>query len=149
MSSETIVSALFLISAVVAAGILINAIFPAIYRTSETFGSTSHEADARMRTDFKIVNLDPTNGIVWVKNTGSIRISRGELDDSDLFIGTPDDFERVSLANNYTIPNQIPENSYWNPGETLQIENLAGKIPTGDEPIYCVLVLPNGIRREY
>ena len=56
MSSESIVTALFLISAVVAAGVLISAIFPAIYRTADTFGSVSHEAEAQMRTDIKIVN---------------------------------------------------------------------------------------------
>jgi flagellar protein FlaG len=100
MSSETIVNALFLISAVVAAGILINAIFPAIYRTSETFGTTTHEADLQMRTDFKIVNMyaKKPDAHIWIKNTGSARIAKGDLSSSDLFIGSVGDFERVSLA---------------------------------------------------
>jgi flagellar protein FlaG len=150
MSSETIVNALFLISAVIAAGILISAVFPAIYRTAETFGSASHEADVQMRTDFKIVNLDPNSQPVhiWVKNTGSARIAKGDLDSSDLFIGTEGDFERVSLMGNYTIPNQIPENNFWNPGETLEISVQSEKVPTSD-PVYCLLVLANGMRREY
>lgn len=56
MSSETIVNALFLITAVVAAGVLISAIFPIIYRTADTFGSATHQADSQMRTDIRIVN---------------------------------------------------------------------------------------------
>jgi len=97
MSSESIVTALFLISAVVAAGVLISAIFPAIYRTADTFGSVSHEADTKMRTDIKIVNTyaDGTHAKIWLKNVGSYRISTVELDESDIFIGAVGDFERT------------------------------------------------------
>jgi flagellar protein FlaG len=149
MSSETIVSALFLISAVVAAGILINAIFPAIYRTSETFGTATHEADVQMRTDFKIVNLYAKNPDVriWLKNTGSARIAKGDLDASDLFIGAEGDFERVSLSGNFTVEGQVPANDFWNPGETLTVSLQSGKIPPRGEEVYCALVLPNGVQR--
>jgi len=149
MSSETIVNALFLISAVIAAGILINAIFPAIYRTSETFGKTTHDADLKMRTDFKFVNMYAKNpeARIWLKNTGSARIARGELESSDLFIGAVGDFERVSLAGNFTIEGQIPVNNFWNTGETLTISLQSAKIPSRKEEVYCSLVLPNGVQR--
>jgi flagellar protein FlaG len=149
MSSETIVNALFLISAVVAAGILLNAIFPAIYRTSETVGSTSHEADVMMRTDFKVVNMYAKNpdARIWLKNTGSARIAKGDLDISDIFIGAEGDFERLSLAGNYTIEDQIPVNNFWNPGETLTVTVKSSKIPSYSNVVYFSLVLPNGIQR--
>jgi flagellar protein FlaG len=149
MSSETIVNALFLISAVVAAGILLNAIFPAIYRTSETFGSSSHEADVLMRTDFKIVNMYAKNpdARIWLKNTGSVRIAKGDLDTSDIFIGDENDFERLSLLGNYTVEDQIPVNNFWNPGETLTVTVETNKIPARGNEVYISLVLPNGIQR--
>jgi flagellar protein FlaG len=147
MSSETIVSALFLISAVIAAGILISAIFPVIYRTSETFGSASHEAEVRMRTDFTIVHSYAKNpdAQVWVKNTGTTRIAGGDLERADVFIGAEGDFERMSLSGHYTIEDQIPSNDFWDPGETLTITVQSSKIPATGGSAYFALVLPNGI----
>ena len=55
MASETFVSAMMLITAVVASAILITAVFPIVWNMVSTFSSASHETDTRMRTDFKIV----------------------------------------------------------------------------------------------
>jgi len=52
MSAETFVNALFLITAVVAAGILITAVFPIVWNMAGTFSTASHESDTRIRTDF-------------------------------------------------------------------------------------------------
>ncbi|HTY14552.1 MAG TPA: flagellin [Methanoregulaceae archaeon] len=149
MSSETIVSALFLISAVVAAGVLINSVFPIISRTTETFGSVSHSTDTQMRTDIKIINTyaNTTSGAtIWLKNVGSSRIPSSDLDQSDIFIGTPGDFERFSLANHYTILESA--NNFWDPGETLQITIMSGKIPGAGNTAYFGIVLPNGVKRD-
>jgi archaeal flagellar protein FlaG len=149
MSSETIVSALFLISAVVAAGVLINAVFPIISRTTETFGSVSHATDAQMRTDIKIVNTyaNKTAGAtIWLKNVGSARIPSADLDQSDIFIGSPGDFERYSLANHYTILESA--NNFWDPGETLEITISSSKIPDTGNIGYFGIVLPNGVKRD-
>lgn len=147
MSSETIVSALFLISAVIAAGILISAIFPVIYRTSESFGSASHEADLRMRTDFTIVHTyaKTPDAQIWVKNTGTARIAAGDLESADAFIGAEGNFERISLSGHYTIEDQVPANDFWDPGETLSITLQSGRIPSTGGSAYFALVLPNGI----
>ena len=106
MSSETIVTALFLIAAVVAAGVLINAIFPVISRTTETFGSVSHSADTQIRTDIKIVNYfaKTPEAQIWLKNIGSSRISANELDNSDVFIGGVGNFTHSTLLGHYDFP---------------------------------------------
>ncbi|HUU75712.1 MAG TPA: flagellin [Methanoregulaceae archaeon] len=148
MSSETIVTALFLISAVVAAGVLISAIFPAIYRTSETFGSVSHEADVKMRTDIKIVNFfaSGNDAKIWLKNVGTARISTNELDESDIFIGEPGDFERQALDGLYTL--EGTPNNYWDPGETLNITVTSSYLPgVSGSDVYFAIVLSNGVRR--
>jgi flagellar protein FlaG len=149
MSSETIVTALFLISAVIAAGVLISAIFPAIYRTADTFGSVSHEADTQMRTDAKIVNGYSNSSqwaTVWLKNVGTSRIGTGELDDGDIFVGVPGNFERQSLQGKYVIEGN--GNGFWDPGETLTIRVYSALIPsTSGNVVYFSAVLPNGVKR--
>ncbi|MFA5295302.1 MAG: flagellin [Methanoregulaceae archaeon] len=153
MSSETIVNGLFLITAVIAAAVLINAIMPAIYRTSETFGSSTHQADSLMRTDFKFVNgyAKEYNVQVWLKNTGTARIAKGDLDSSDIFI-LPEDgiMEQVSLNSaHYTIPGQFPVTNFWNQGETLNVNVTLSKSLNPGDAISCSLVLPNGMRRSF
>ena len=146
MSSETIVNGLFLITAVIAAAVLINAIMPAIYRTSETFGSSTHQADSLMRTDFKFVNGYVQNNTVevWLKNTGTARIAKGDLNSSDLFILTDGGMDQLSLFDsNYHIEQVIPTN-FWNQGETLTIT-----FSISSPPISCSLVLPNGVKRSF
>ena len=149
MSSETIVSALFLISAVIAAGVLINSVFPIISRTTETFGSVAHSTDSQMRTDIKIVNAyanQSSGATIWLKNVGSARIPSTDLDQSDLFIGSPGDFERYSLASHYTILES--SNNFWDPGETLEITITSSKIPATGNIAYFGIVLPNGVKRD-
>ncbi|MGV8129859.1 MAG: flagellin [Methanolinea sp.] len=154
MSSETIVTALFLISAVIAAGVLINAIFPTITRTAETFGSASSEADSRIRTDFKIIHTyaDSAGGevTIWLKNVGSARLHINELNNSDIFIQTEGDIIQKSFGSTYSSsydPNtETFKNNYWDPGETLTLK--ATGITPGSEDVNIVIVLPNGVRRE-
>jgi archaeal flagellar protein FlaG len=145
MSSETIVTALFLIGAVVAAGVLLNSVFPVIMQTGQSFGSVSHETDTRMRTDFTIVNIYAKNPNlkVWMKNIGTNRLSSGELAMSDMFVTTSSDVQRVSLSGNV-----ILGGSWWNPGETAEIDvGDLTIIPATGEPISVSVVLPNGVRR--
>jgi len=150
MSSESIVTALFLISAVIAAGVLISAIFPAIYRTADTFGSVSHESDVQMRTDIKIVNTfsaDGSSATIWLKNLGTTRIGSGELDESDIFIGPMGNFDRLAMTDSsveYTIGDS--SNTFWDPGETLEI--VINPLPTSAaDDIYFAIVLSNGVKR--
>jgi len=42
MSSETFTTAMFLIAAIISAGVLINAVFPVVYTLAGTIASSSH-----------------------------------------------------------------------------------------------------------
>lgn len=151
MSSETIVTALFLISAVIAAGALINAIFPAIYRTADTFGSVSNQADTQIRTDLKIVNTyaKDDDAKIWLKNVGSARLHTNEVNSIEIFIGAIGNFDRLPAGyRTYTIEDNT--NSYWDPGETLTVDvknsELLLRAGSGEE-VYVSIVLPNGVSR--
>ena len=55
MSAETIITALFLITAVVASAVLINAIYPFISNMAASFLQPHMNRCVRIRTDFKII----------------------------------------------------------------------------------------------
>jgi len=162
MSSESFTTAIFLITAVIAAAVLVNAFFPIIYSATTTFTSTSHIADERLRTDIKIVNSfassvpDPNIAKIWMKNVGTTRIADTKLNKSDVYIGAPGDFEFAILnpggsGSNpseweYEIIEIGSANGYWDQGETLYIEARSSKIPdTEGEVVYFQFVLPSGI----
>jgi len=78
MSSETFTTAMFLIAAIISAGVLVNAVFPVVYQLSGTISSSSHQVDQRMRTDVKIVATYASDtsdtAKIWLKNVGTSRI---------------------------------------------------------------------------
>jgi flagellar protein FlaG len=158
MSAETFTTAMFLITAVIAAGVLINAVFPVIYQMQGTFSSATHESDVRLRTDIKIVaTFANTNGEtqVWLKNIGSQRIAEVELQSGDVFFGPVGNFERLSVSgtnppgSGQWYPNLIDQNGngFWDTGETLEIKGKTSKILAKGDPVYFQFVLPNGIWR--
>jgi len=159
MSAETFTTAMFLITAVIAAGVLINAVFPVVYTMAGTFQSATHESDQRLRTDFKIVTTfgkAPTVQ-VWMKNVGSQRISLEEIKRSDVFCGEVGNFGRLTYK--YILPgslvsgewtetlSDLNSNNYWDPGETLQVTAVPPIMPSSGNMIYFQFVLPTGTWR--
>ena len=161
MSAETITTALFLITAVVASAVLINAVYPVIQNMAGTFSSSTHESDVRMRTDFKIIATAASQSSgtaqVWMKNIGSERISRAEIQRADVFCGKVGSFDHLAYTNGSIGDNQWTEefgtgydlntNSFWDPGETLKVTaKPRTQIHSGDN-VYFQFALPNGIWR--
>ncbi|MFA7303343.1 MAG: flagellin [Methanoregula sp.] len=162
MSAETITTAIFLITTVVAAAVLVNAIFPVISGMSGTFSSTTHQADVQIRTDFKIIATlamhnggtteDPGTAHIWMKNIGSEKIAlEGIRDSATVLCGEPTDFTLLTYSANpgngnwkYTITS---DNEYWDPGESLEITCYTTKIPTSSNPVYFQFALANGVWR--
>jgi archaeal flagellar protein FlaG len=159
MSSETFATAIFLITAIVAAAVLINAFFPIIYQASSTFSESSQSADERLRTEIKVINTfasdssDP-NAKVWIKNIGSARIAKNDINVSDVFYGKEGDFEYLTLDLSGTISDgeweysvlEDTSNNYWDPRETLVIDINSAKTPDSEgQYIYFQFVLSNGV----
>jgi len=155
MSSETITTALFLITAVIAAAVLISAIFPVIYQMTGTFAAAGHASDQELRTNIQIV-LDVANQSqyvrVWMKNTGSARIAAADIQRSDVFSGDINNFNKLTLNEagplvngqwSYTL-SDLNSNNFWDPGETLEIDAYTTTIVPTDQ-VYFQFVLPSGI----
>jgi flagellar protein FlaG len=156
MSSDTFTTAMFLIASIIAAAVLLNAVFPVIYTMTGTFGQSSHEADQRIRTDIKIINTYAKSGIgqIWMKNIGTNRIGYEEINQSDVFIGATGDFESVPRKEgalggngwNYLVLEDT--NTYWDPGETVHLTLESTKIPLSKgDIVYFQFVTMNGVVR--
>ena len=163
MSSETITTALFLITAVIAAGVLINAVYPVVYNMAGTFSSTTHESDTRMRTDFKVISTVASGSTaqIWMKNIGSESIPYADIQRSDVFCGAVGSFDRLAYANVLSpalINGQWTEdfldpkydlngNEVWDTGETIKITAKTSLIPATGQRVYFQFSLPNGVWR--
>lgn len=159
MSSDTFTTAMFLITAVLAAGVLINAVFPVVYQMAGTFNSATHASDVRLRTDFSIITTfaggNPYHGQIWLKNIGSQPVSGAEIQGSDVFFGPVGNFHRldqgtVDHGNGYWTYqlSDINGNNVWDPGETLEIDAFpGGTAPVSGSYLYFQFVLPNGVWR--
>ena len=165
MTADTFTTAMFLITAVLAAGVLINAVFPVVYSMAGTFSSATHESDERLRTDFKIITtlavyneIDPGVATVWMKNIGTYRPPLAEIESSDVFCGAVGDFDRLTYddvspgdGNWYAefTPGQydLNSNGYWDTGETVKIVAKTSTIPTTGNLVYFQFILPNGVWR--
>ena len=160
MSADTFTTALFLITAVIAAGVLISAIFPVVYQMAGTFSSAGHASDQQIRTDFKVVLAvaNSTGAQVWMKNTGSVQIPDSDIKKSDVICGdaTTGNFNLLTLVTSgsltasgqwtYTL-NDLNNNTYWDPGETLEIDVRSSSLNTNGGPNYFQFTLPDGIWR--
>ncbi len=160
MSADTFTTAIFLITAVIAAGVLISAIFPVVYQMAGTFSSAGHASDQQIRTDFKVVlAVGNSSGYaqIWMKNTGSIQIPLSDIEKSDVICGdvTTGNYNQLTLVPQgslaigqwtYTL-SDLNGNSYWDPGETLEIDARPSTLNTVGGPNYFQFTLPNGIWR--
>jgi flagellar protein FlaG len=168
MSAESITTALFLITAVVASALLINAVYPVIQTMSGTFSSSTHESDVRIRTDFKIIATfassaeSPGIARVWMKNIGSERISLSQIQQADVFCGPVGNFDHLTyyhvepedlayLANgqwteDFGAAYDLNSNSFWDTGETLKV-TAKTSIPSVGNNVYFQFALSNGVWR--
>lgn len=160
MSAETITTALFLITAVVASAVLINAVYPVIQNMAGTFSSSTHQSDVRIRTDFKIIaTYANTTGTaqVWMKNIGSEQIALSDIQRADVFGGATGSFEHLAHTSGSLNNNQWTEtftnaeydlngNQYWDSGETVKVTLKTTLLSMGDK-VYFQFALPGGTWR--
>ncbi len=97
---KAITSALLIIASVIAAMALINAVIPAMSKSSGALVAANSAAADRIRTDIEIVHVatdtstDPDQIIVWVKNIGPNTIA--PIESGDVFLTMPSTVKRLS-----------------------------------------------------
>jgi flagellar protein FlaG len=161
MADEAISTAILTVATIIAALVLVNAMYPALYSASGSILSMNDRSSDRLKTDITILTEWFPSGLpqdlalqVWVKNTGSTSISASDMGKADAFLYTGN-------GNGTWLPRSAPPDNWtytllsgngdttWDPAETIKITvhyNTVGGLSPGT--LRFRLVLPNGIYAE-
>jgi len=130
---------------------VINAVMPAVSRTTGSLLASSSAVQDRIASQIEIVHATGQNGnpnaTVWVKNVGAARIA--PLDKVDVFFGPSGDFLRIPLGadSSCVAPCWYPtlENATeWTQTATLRITIKTTSNLTTGTTYYAKVVTPNG-----
>ena len=152
---KVITTALLIIAGIICALFLFNSVYPMVNRSSQAMVSLADKIDERMKSRISIVHAastaDRKTVYIWVKNTGSSRIT--SIEESDVFFGKEDNFNRVPYVDDaggsyprweYSLEN----GTEWTTGITLKITITYDSDP-GTGTYFVKIVIPNGISDEY
>lgn len=163
---------LLTIAGVIAAIAVMNAVFPAVMRSSSALTTAGSTVDERIRTNVTVVQsvgeLDSggsfvdTNSnslfdfYVWAKNVGDITVA--SVAESDLFFGEPGAIQRIPYVDDS--PGVYPNWTYavegggdWEVASTVRIEirfddGCPGACTQPQGTYFIRLVTPNGVASE-
>jgi len=152
---KAITTSLLIIAGVVCMIFVFNSVYPMINRSSQAMVSMAEQVDERMKSRINIVHAansaNRTEVYLWVKNVGTQRIVT--IEDSDLFFGQEDDFNRIphesdaggSLPSwNYTLENDVE----WLTSATIKVTITYGSDP-GTGLYFAKFIIPNGISDDF
>jgi hypothetical protein len=149
---KAITSAFLVIASVVCAVIAFNAVYPAVIRSSDAMVNMKTRLDERLKSQIEIIHAtgSGSNGYVWVKNIGSLRIAA--IESCDVFFGPEADFSRIphesaATGNPYWGYEVEGDNSQWTPTATLKITIYTGAVLSGR--YFVKVIIPNGLVDEY
>jgi flagellar protein FlaG len=163
---------LLTIAGVIAAIAVMNAVYPAVMRSSSALSSASNTVDERIRTGVAVVNavgelnsagswVDTNSNslfdfFVWTKNVGDVRIPA--VEEMDVFFGQPGDITRIPHTDDagasyprwsYAVVN----GSEWGVAITLRItisfdDGCPGSCSQPTGTYFVRVVTPNGVSAE-
>ena len=152
---KAVTTALLIIAGVVCMIFVFNSVYPMVNRSSQAMVSMAEQVDERMKSRINVVHAansaNRTSVYLWVKNVGTQRITN--VDDSDLFFGQEDNFERIPYTGDaggaFPQWDFILENdTEWQTSATLKITISYSSDP-GAGTYYSKFIIPNGISDEY
>ena len=138
MAKEVIVTAILIISSVIAVVAFVNAIIPSVYDLSNSYNSLANNMGDQLKTAIEIVFIHPdgNNVSVWIKNVGSTNIPISQLRYSDIFILSPSGYSNPvfeSTSNpKWTCDLANGDDDTWNRGETLKVSINFDTLQTGN-----------------
>ena len=151
MAQNVISTAILIIAAVIAVAALINAMLPTVYGLSGSVSSVAGATNDRMRTSAGII-CESLNGSdrmldVYLKNTGTLKISAHDLGLTDVYFGNGSTLSKCPKTGtpswSYALPGGNGDAS-WDPGETLLITIAAGGYSFRGDAQHVKIVLANG-----
>jgi flagellar protein FlaG len=157
MAEEAISTAILTVATIIAALVLVNAMYPSLYSASGSILSMNDRTAERIRTDLTVLTewyplSHPADDIcleAWVKNTGSTTITAKDLQESDLFLYTGNRISVRIAADDWDseLLNGDGDAS-WGPTETLHLTVHFDPAGSGTGTWRLRLTLPNGVYAE-
>jgi hypothetical protein len=146
---DKVITSIFLvIASVVCTVAAFRAVYPAVIRSSDAMVSMKTRLDERLKSQIEIIHAtgSGSNGNVWVKNIGSLRIAA--VESCDVFFGPEGDFSRIpyqseATGNPYWAYELEGDSSEWTPAATLKITIYYGSVLSGR--YFVKVIIPNGI----
>lgn len=148
---KAIATVMLTVAGIAAIVAVLNALMPAIGRTSSSIVASADSVDGRIATQLEIIHAAGADGSAsvdaWLKNVGGSAIA--PLDRIDVFFGPEDGFVRVPYGGSgctapcweYTLEND----TVWNPTATLRLTlSLDFNLVSGTT-YYIKVVAPNGV----
>jgi flagellar protein FlaG len=148
---KAIATVILTVAGITAIVAVLNALMPAISRTSGSLVATADSIDSRISTQIEIIHAAGVDGSAtvetWTKNVGAVEVS--PVNRVDIFFGTADNFLRVPYGGpacvapcwSYTIEND----EIWNPTATLRFTLTLDYSLAAGSTYYIKVVAPNGI----
>jgi flagellar protein FlaG len=148
---KAIATVMLTVAGIAAIVAVLNALMPAVQRTSSSIVASADSIDGRISTQFEIIHATGVDGSptveAWSKNVGGIAIA--PIDKLDVFFGPEDNFVRLPYGEigcvapcwSYSLEND----SAWNPTATVKLTlTLEANLAT-DTTYYIKLIAPNGV----
>jgi flagellar protein FlaG len=157
MAEEAISTAILTVATIIAALVLVNAMYPSLYSASGSILSMNDRSAERIRTDLTVLTewypqAHPADDIqleAWLKNTGSTTITARDMGISDLFLYTGNRTSvRIPNADwSYEILNGDGDTG-WGPTETIRLTVHFDPADSSSGTWRIRLALPNGVYAE-
>jgi hypothetical protein len=130
---------------------IFNGVYPSISASSSSISSATAKMSDRIESRVSIIQVGNNGATIeaWLKNIGINEITN--IDQTDIFFGTPDSFYRVDYSSGPDLPYweyQIEgENTRWTQAATIKVTiHLTGALTPGKYILKAVI--PNGINDE-
>jgi hypothetical protein len=152
---KAITTALLIIAGVVCMIFVFNSVYPMINRSSQAMSSMAETVDERMKSRINIVhaanNTGRTEVYIWIKNVGTQRIL--EIENSDLFFGLEDDFDRIPYVADASGVKpywdyELVNDTQWGTSATIKITISYDSDP-GSGTYFTKFIIPNGISDDF
>ena len=146
---KLITTMLLIVAGVICTVLVINAVYPAVNRSTAAMVGIAEKANDRVQSQIEIIQAanDGNDVFIWVKNVGVSRISA--IDQSDVFFGEVDDFSRIPCGEGSPYwACGIENGSEWMPMSTLKI-TIHFSSPPSSGTYFVKVVIPNGISDEH
>jgi hypothetical protein len=148
---KAIATVMLTVAGIAAIVAVLNALMPAVYRTSGSLVASADSVDSRIGTQIEIVHATGSAGSpmveAWTKNIGGLEIA--PISRVDVFFGPEDNFVRLPFGEEGCVAPcwyaTLENDTVWNPTATLKVTAELEDDLVTDTTYYIKIVAPNGI----